>query len=299
MCLDAAGRLTANAGMDVARRMWTLFEPVHAVTYFAPQARAAYEAAGLRGFWRGYFAGRAAPLGAVGAGPVCAMFFGFAPAMVRRALPDVWDRAAPAAVLAARLDGARAALASALARTPGDGLAEAAGLLRRAAGAAGFAGRPLGAANADLPWPDDSVGTLWQAATVLREHRGDGHVAALLTAGLDGAESLVWRASLDSSRDVLQPPRGWTDPEWQAAAARLTTRGWLAGGVATAPARAARDTVERQTDDAAAGPWRELGPAATERLEHLLTPVAAAARRLLPYPNPIGLPPAPDRPPAA
>ena len=315
--------------MDVARRMWTLFEPVHAVTYFAPQARAAFEAAGLRGFWRGYFAGRAAPLGAVGAGPVQAMFFGFAPAMVRRALPDVWARATPAAALTARLDGARAALQVAAGhlddratppttshlnndratppttshldddraapppaapRAPGD-LAEAAALLRRAAEAAGFAGRPLGAANADLSWPEDPVGTLWQAATVLREHRGDGHVAALLVAGLDGAESLVWRASLDSSRDLLQPPRGWTDQEWAAAAARLTARGWLSGGVATAPAYAARDAIERQTDDLAAAPWRELGPGATARLEELLTPVAQAARRLLPYPNPIGLPP--------
>src|SRR5882672_322366 len=92
--------------MDVARRMWALFEPVHAVTYFAPRARAAFEEAGLRGFWRGYFAGRAAPLGAVDAAPVVAAFFGFAPAFVARAVPDVWQRATPAEVLAARLRGA-------------------------------------------------------------------------------------------------------------------------------------------------------------------------------------------------
>ena len=280
------------------RQLWQLYEPLHAVTYFAAPCRAAYESAGLRGYWRGYFAGRAAPLGAVPAAPVTALFFSFAPAMVARALPDVWRRASPERALAARLDGAVAALRAVLPPTP-DHWAEAADLLATAAGAAATDGRALAAANAALPRPADALARLWQAATVLREHRGDGHVAALLTAGLDGAESLVWRASLDSSRDVLQPPRGWTDPEWQAAAARLTTRGWLAGGVATAPARAARDTVERQTDDAAAGPWRELGPAATERLEHLLAPVAEAARRLLPYPNPIGLPPAPDRPPAA
>ncbi|WP_425321052.1 SCO6745 family protein [Actinoplanes teichomyceticus] len=278
--------------MDVARRMWTLVEPLHAVTYFAPQARAAFEAAGLRGFWRGYFAGRAAPLGAVGPGPVCATFFGFAPAMVRRALPDVWSRATPAAALAARLDGARAALTAALPGVPADHLAQAAAALRRAAEAAGadFAGRPLAAANAGLPWPDDPVGTLWHAATVLREHRGDGHVAALLVAGLDGVESLVWRASLDSSRDVLQPPRGWTDEQWEAAAERLTARGWLAGGAATAPAHAARDRVERRTDELAAAPWRALGPDATARLAGLLEPVAAAAGRVLPFPNPIGLP---------
>src|ERR1044071_6963795 len=100
--------------MHSARKLWGLFEPLHSVTYFAPQCRSAFEEAGLRGFWRGYFAGRAAPLGPVGAAPVRAAFFSFAPSMVERAVPDVWSRATPEAVLAARLAGARAALASAL-----------------------------------------------------------------------------------------------------------------------------------------------------------------------------------------
>ncbi len=65
-----------------ARRMWTLFEPVHVVSYFAAPAKGAFEQAGLRGFWRGYFAGRAAPIGPVGAAPVIAAFFSFAPSMV-------------------------------------------------------------------------------------------------------------------------------------------------------------------------------------------------------------------------
>lgn len=269
--------------------MWTLLEPVHAVTYFTPAARAAFEAAGLRGFWRGYFAGRAAPLGAVGAGPVEAVFFGFAPAMVRRALPDVWQRATPAAALAARLDGARTALSEVL-PSPETDLAEAAALLRQAASELALAGRPLAAANADLPWPEDPLGAVWHAATLLREHRGDGHVAALLVAGLDGPESLVWRAAMDSSREVLQPARGWTDAQWDAAAARLTDRGWLASGTATEIAYAARDTVERQTDALAAGPWQTLGTAGIARLEKLLTPLSDAALALLPHPNPIVLP---------
>src|SRR5918998_5625657 len=102
----------------VVRRLWQLREPLHAVTYFAPQARAAYERAGLRGYWRGYFAGRAAPLGAVAAAPVTALFFSFAPAMVARALPDVWRRASPERALAARLDGAVAALRAVLPTEP-------------------------------------------------------------------------------------------------------------------------------------------------------------------------------------
>jgi hypothetical protein len=116
-------------------------------------------------------------------------------------------------------------------------------------------------------------------------------VAALLVAGLDGAGSLAWRASLDSSRDVLQPARGWTDEQWAAAQDRLTASGWLADGVATDAAHALRDDVERHTDTLAAGPWQALGPTATTRLADLLTPMSQAVSGLLPFPNPIVLPP--------
>src|SRR5581483_5051702 len=105
---------------------------------------------------------------------------------------------------------------------PAENVAEAAELLRGAAQAARCHGRVLGAANADLPWPDgDPIEVLWHAATVLREHRGDGHVAALLVAGLDGPESLVWRDALaGTGREFLQPARGWTGEEWGAAIER-------------------------------------------------------------------------------
>jgi hypothetical protein len=197
------------SSVSVSRQLWSLFEAVHAVTYFDPVAKASFEAAGLRGFWRGYFAGRSAPLGAVGAGPVTAAFFGFAPAMVARALPDVWARTTPAAALAARLDGARTALAGLLAGVPAAHIAEAAELLSAAARSVDLPGRVLAAANADLPWPDDPLGRLWHAATILREQRGDGHVAALLTAGVDGSESVLWRSVLDGGTlpATMQPAR--------------------------------------------------------------------------------------------
>jgi hypothetical protein len=273
---------------SAARAMWTLFESLHAVTYFAPESRAAYEQAGLRGFWRGYFAGRAAPLGPVGPGPVYATFFSFARPMVARALPSVWELADPARALQARAQGARAALARLLG--PAD-VTEAARLCRAAAEAAELAGRPLAAANAALPWPDDPLDVLWQAATVLREHRGDGHVAALVTAGLDGCEALVWRAALDSDRQLLQPARGWTDDQWDQAARGLTERGWLdADGQPAPAAAAARDEVEARTDALAAGPWLTLGAPATARLAELLRPLAQRAAAELPFPNPIGVP---------
>ncbi len=282
----------------VARRMWRLFEPVHAVTYFAPACAEAFERTGLRGFWRGYFAGRAAPLGPVGAAPVVGAFFGFAPQMVRRALPDVWTKITPAMALAARLDGAREALAPAEAELGPDRLAELADLLLTAAGAAPLAGRVLAAANAALPWPGDPLGVLWQATTVLREHRGDGHVAALVIAGLDGVESCVWRSGLDGvGRDDFQHVRGWTDDEWSTAADRLRTRGWLdPTGAPTPTSRQALRDLEATTDHLAAAPWNALDAAALDRCTSLLTPLAHHAATHLRWPNPIGVPDPRQRP---
>ncbi|HEX5303825.1 MAG TPA: hypothetical protein VFW50_43210 [Streptosporangiaceae bacterium] len=213
---------------STARTMWTLFEPVHAVTYFTAESRSAYERAGLRGFWRGYFAGRAAPLGAVNAAVVTASFFNFAPAFVGRAIPGVWELITPEEALRARLEGATAALRGLLAGQESEAAA-AADLLWRAVGELDFPGRVLSAANAALPVPEDGLARLWQAATVLREHRGDGHFAALAAADIDGCEAVALRCLMDLSRENMQPVRGWTDEAWDDALARLAARGWVDG----------------------------------------------------------------------
>jgi hypothetical protein len=270
------------------RSLWHLFEPIHAVTYFSPQARAAFERAGLRGFWRGYFAGRAAPLGPVPAAPVVAAFFSFAPHMVERALPDVWQRATPEAALAARVQGAAAALAAHGPLLAGAELAEAVELVEAAVARLDHAGRVLGAANAALPRQEEPLARLWQAATTLREHRGDGHVAALVTAGLDGCEALVLRAGQDLPRRLLQPARGWSDEDWAAAADRLVGRGWLGpDGRATPAGIEGYGQVEAVTDALAAVPWDGLD---TARLASLLAPLTTVCVAGLPTPNPIGLP---------
>ena len=142
---------------STARSMWTLFEPIHAVTYFAPEARSAYEQAGLRGFWRGYFAGRAAPLGAASAAVVTASFFNFAPAFVARAIPGVWELVTPDEALRIRMAGATEALQSLLAGREADAAA-AADLLWRAIGELDFSGRVLAAADAALPVPGGGSG---------------------------------------------------------------------------------------------------------------------------------------------
>jgi hypothetical protein len=286
-----------NDAAGAARQMWTLFEPVHVVTYFAPEARAAFQDAGLRGFWRGYFAGRAAPLGPVRAEPVTASFFNFAPPMVARALPGVWDLITPAGALAAREAGAVAALRRLLGESAPDVTALADQLLSAADGL-DCSGRVLAAANAALPAPGEPVARLWHAATLLREHRGDGHFAALLAADIDGCEVVVLRAGAEANREQLQPARGWTDEDWSQAAARLVHRGWLdTGGRVTKEGTAARQAVEDATDRAAARPWARLGPAATEELASLLAPVARACAAVLPFPNLVGVP-APNAGPA-
>jgi hypothetical protein len=271
------------------RRMWALFEPIHAVTYFAPAAGAPFEAAGLRGFWRRYFAGRSAPLGPVGAAPVTAAFFGFAPGMVARALPDVWSRISPEAALAARAAGARAGLSELLAGVPPEDIAEAAELLLTGAGAADVSGRVLAAATAAVGEPGEPLDRLWYAATILREHRGDGHVIALVTAGFTGAESVVLRAALEGGgmRATMQAARGWTDEEWAAAEDRLRARGRLG----TDAGRAAYAEVEQRTDALAAGPWDALGEKDTERCVTLLEPMVERLWPVLPPDNPIPLRP--------
>ena len=268
--------------------MWTLFEPLHAVTYFAPEGRAAFEAAGLRGFWRGYFASRSAPLGLAPAAVTIALYANFAPRMVERAIPSVWELATPEEALAARLEGSVAALARLLG---GQDVDEAAAILQTVAARAPTSGRALGAANAALPWPDEPLAVLWQAATVLRELRGDGHVLAQLAVGLDGLATMVLRSGHDLDRDALQPNRGWTDDEWTASAEALTGRGLLGPDGRITPAGVdLLDRAEALTDELAQEPWTLAGTEVAERFLEVAAPLAAAARTALPAVNPIGLP---------
>jgi len=280
----------------IARLMWAHFEPIHAVCYFHPRALDSFRAAGLRGYWRGYFASRAAPLGAVDAAPVIAAFFGFAPQMVTRALPHVWEMATPQEVLRARLIGAVQALAELTYDQPQDRIAEAADVLEAAVDRLELAGRVLGSANAALPRNESPLARLWQAATTLREQRGDGHVAALVAAGVHPVEVLAWRAALDQRREFLQPARGWTDEEWAAGRERAIARGWLtADGTPTDRGRAEFQAIEDATDRAAAHPWRGLDAADVERIDGLLDPVGRAARTVLPAEFPLVLPDLPQQ----
>ncbi|MDF6042904.1 hypothetical protein LRD69_12195 [Streptomyces sp. JH14] len=277
------------------RQMWHLLEPLHAVLYYAPEV---FEEAAALGYrtderWPSYFAWRAAPLGAVGAERVADTFYSFSPQMVREHVPAAWSVASPGAVLAARARAVDRAYRALLGeQAAGPEIAEAAALARRVAEAADATGRPLAEANAALPWPDEPHSALWHAATVLREHRGDGHIAALAEAGLDPVESLVSFAGIGAARPEVFASRGWSGKEWDAARERLAGRGLLEeDGTATEAGRALRAEVERRTDERAAAPWRALGEGERERLVELLGPlwVAALGSGLLPSETTLGI----------
>jgi hypothetical protein len=292
---------TPPEAVSTERALWQVLEPFHTITYFSPEAREATDAVGLHGGWMGYFASRAAPLGAVPAEVVIAVFYNFHPTLVRRAIPDAWRFASPEAILTARLTGVDRALR----RLIGDLIdlpliAEAAELAREAASACELAGRPLFAANAALPWPDVPHLALWTAATRLREHRADGHAVALMAAGIDPCEAHVTIAATGvTTGEQLRRNRWWSEEDWAAAVARLRERGWLdRDGGFTDAGRAARAAVEAETDRLAASPWRALGRERTARLRRIMLQVSTiiVERGGIPIPNPAGLPwpPAPS-----
>ena len=276
------------------RWLGALVETLHAVVYFAPEPQAAYGALGLRGYWRGYFASRTAAVGTPSADLVTALVAGFAPSFVARAVPEVWRLADRRAVLDARRDGAVAALRRLLgehaadrpdAATTGASDREradlhatasaAAELTARAVDGLDLAARPMAAAHAALPRPVDPLAALWHDCTVLREHRGDGHLAAVLAAGLRWPEPHVLAAGRVDARQ--QALRGWSDAEWAAAQERARR---LPAGVL--------DDVEAVTDRLAAPAYAGLDASALVRA---LAPLADAvvAGGGVPFPNAMGL----------
>lgn len=276
-------------GPASARYIWQLIEPIHAVVYFAPDAIQICEEAGLKGGWMSYFAGRAAPMGAVGPEVVTATFYNFHPAMVARSIPDAWALSSPEKALSARLRIADGALR----RTSGPDLdvEDAPELLARAVDAGAAPGRPLFAANAATERPDEPHLALWWACTALREHRGDGHVACLTAAGIDGCEAHVVSAAagaVDAGTQKLF--RGWSDDDWAGAESRLRERDLLDdSGELTPEGKALKQQIEDDTDRLAAAPYSALSGQELDRLLAVLERLAAPFVDQTYYPNPMGL----------
>lgn len=283
---------------ETERTLWRLLEVYHAVVYFAPERTAHYPALGLKGGWMGYFATRSAALGRVPPEVVAACFYNFNLPMVARALPDAWLYTTPEKAYAARLR----VVDDAMHRLLGDRLdapwvAEAADLAVEAAHACPLPGRPLAAAHAALPVPEEPHLRLFWGSAVLREYRGEGHNIALAAAGVDGCEAHVILAALGLVPLDQRVYRGWSEEDWAAAVRRLEERGWLdADGTVTPTGAQARREVELVTERLAHPPMAALGADGRARLSALLTdPVARIVTSgAVAYPNGIGLSPAPE-----
>jgi len=261
-----------------ARKMWRTLEPYHGMVYFAPEATAAYEALGVMGF-DGYFASRAAPMGAVPAEVVIATFFNFDHDTVRAAIPGAWAIATPAQLLEARLAGVDGMLRRILGDTvDSPEVQRAAELARIAAEGCTTAGRPLYAGHASLPWPEPAHLALWHAISLLREFRGDGHIACLVDAGLDGIDALVLHAaSGEVPAAILQSTRRWNDEAWAASIASLAERGIVhPDGTFTEDGAALRQGIEDRTDVLALAPWARLGEEGCDELRSLVRPLSKA-----------------------
>ncbi len=302
---------TAEARAQV-RRLWESAETIHLATYFSQESYNAFQEIGLKGYWMGYFAGRAAPLGSASSALVQATFFNFSPARVSRAIPDAWSFADPRTVLAARLKGVTAALRniwsldehtevedstlagsspteaggnSPLVPTGAD-LGRVSELVSQLVSLQGAEGRPLGAANAALLSGDNSIGqellhgepvaTIWQGCTAFREYRGDGHIALLANAGVSGIEANVLACAWGlSDREMLQGSRGWSDEEWQSATEELMSSGWLTSRSELSPeGLRLREEIESETDRLSLRPYYLLGE---DRWEELSTSLRALA----------------------
>ncbi|MFH9617896.1 SCO6745 family protein [Streptomyces pratensis] len=256
------------------RRCHNALNPLHSCVYFSPDLGKEFGGLGVDDESRVYFAARGAALGAVGAGTVTATFYNFNHELVARHLPSVWSDITPQAALDARLRAADSTLRRVLGEEAlgSPEMAEAAGLALRAAEACTRHARPLYAAHADLDVPDQPHLAYWHAATLLREHRGDGHLAALLSAGLDPLEALVSHTATGKGmapRWILAT-RGWRRTDWDAAAERLRDRGVLdAEGELTDAGTALRAELEEATDRMDAAPYEHLGAEAVDRLTEL------------------------------
>ncbi|WP_406170874.1 hypothetical protein OIE52_42625 [Streptomyces canus] len=280
---------TAVLEPRAGRRCHNPLNSLHAAHYFSPDLGRELAAIGVTHLRAVNFAVRSAALGPVGPGAVTAAFYNYKHELVAEHVPAVWRTAAPERVLAARVRAVDATLRRLLGEeaVASDEMAEAARLALRATEACSRAARPLYSAHADLPVPQEPHLAFWHAATLLREHRGDGHLAALMSAGLDGLEALVTHTA--TGRGMTPPwvftTRGWTRQEWDAAVGRLRERGLLdADGELTERGAGLRDEIEAETDRLDRAPYEHLGAEDVRRLTELAIGFARTATAAGAYP---------------
>lgn len=253
-----------------AGRLTRSLDALHSAVYFVPEANEKFGQLGMD-FRTHYFAGRSAAMGAVSANVVAATFYNFNPRLVASAIPAAWELAPPATVTRVRYEIVETALPRILGEklTQSTELAHAAELLRRVAESVPeAAGRPLYAGHAELPWPTTPIAQLWHAITLLREYRGDGHIAALVCNGLSGLEALITHTAtgIGFNAEYARRMRGWSRDEWDSATKTLMSRGILGESGLTAAGNELRSRIEDLTDDLGYPPWRGLPASQADEL---------------------------------
>lgn len=283
----AARRPDPRDAPSVSRWMLGPMAALHSPVYKAVEVKGRLAGLGIDDPMGSYLAARAAPLGSVGPEVVAAAFYGFSPRMIATHVPGVWERATPLRVIAATLEGMGELLGRLLGGHTED-VAALAGLLAPVAAAHETLGRPLAAAWSSVPRSGTPVIDLWRSTTVIRESRGDTHLAVLVAEGIGGiASHLVTAGDAPEGRRRLMVLRGWTEDELDEAAATLREQGLLdAEGRRTDAARALRRHVEDVTDLRSSAAWDAAGaPRITDIAElslRLLGPIIASGTLLGP-----------------
>jgi hypothetical protein len=263
---------------SLARRMFELVEPIGLIPYVADEPNETMFALGFTNYWDTYFAGRAAPLGLATAEVVDALFYNFAPGEVARHIPKVWETTTPEAAIAARLDGCTQALRKILGdRVDSTEFARATELLLKAAASAPTEGRPMYAALLALPVPEDVVTRMFHAAALLREHRGDGHIVALMSEGVGGLEAhALYALGIDMPAEKFGRIHHLPAAQVAAVVDGMRDRGLIGNdGWLSDEGQTVRHRLESLTDDLAAKPYEALEPAELDELIALLEPIAS------------------------
>ncbi len=269
----------SSVSLDTVSRLHGITTWFHVFIYSASEAGEEFDKVGLDGR-SGYFASRAAPMGPVPPEVITATFYNFPLGLVEHWMRDRWDSVSPAEASAARWRAVGRVLNTHVRRVlPADAVAEATDIAQRAVDALAWPGRPLAAGHAAVldQCPDDDLVRLWQLVAVLREWRGDGHVALLTAEPLSGAECTVITHALSKGRGFLKSSRRWSDDDWSAAVDRLTADGWISGEDAmTDEGKVRRRALEARTNELAAPMWSGFDDATVNRLGDLLEPAVEA-----------------------
>jgi hypothetical protein len=260
----------------VARTLWKRLNAIHSLVYWDPEPAEELKNLGLRG-WARYFASRSAALGPVSPSVVAAVFYGFNPHLVERALDKVWQRSAPLEILSARFRGVDRLMRRRLGNLSGADVSFVAQAVAESMQRCGVGGKPLFAAHLGLEPPEEAHLALWHAATLYREYRGDAHVAVLVAHGLGPVESLVLDAATGGApADFLRANRGWDDEQWGEGVRGLAARGLVSEhGAATSLGTRIRERVEEATDAASLEPWRAFSRPEVEELVRKLDTLSA------------------------